>query len=274
MSLTRAQHVRHFGRKHSVTAALIVTVFGGILVDVVGCAWGQMTASAWAWFAFLVLIVRTRNKERLELLMCVCFATIGELFLCSVWRLYEYRLHNLPLFIPPGHAIVYALGRRVSGIAPVWFPHAIVAVMAPLAIAGSALRYDTQAPLWCTVFVVCIVASRERGFLATMFVLALIVETYGTTLGDWSYRARDPWFGLTTITTPPVWAGTLYCGLACLVTCASGLKKKPSYGSSRKNQCASESPERMIPSAASFAERAAASTQPISKPCLVQSPAK
>ena len=40
----------------------------------------------------------------------VLFATIGEVTGSLVWGVYHYRLHNLPLFIPPAHGLVYAAG--------------------------------------------------------------------------------------------------------------------------------------------------------------------
>ena len=40
----------------------------------------------------------------------VFFATIGEITGSMLWGVYRYRLHNLPLFIPPAHGIVYLTG--------------------------------------------------------------------------------------------------------------------------------------------------------------------
>jgi hypothetical protein len=99
---------------HALTAALVLTIFGGIFTDVSGHSWSQILASVWAWFAYLVLVATTTGRERRELLICITVATLGELFLGFVWGLYVYRLHNLPLFIPPGHGLVYTVGRRFN----------------------------------------------------------------------------------------------------------------------------------------------------------------
>ena len=40
----------------------------------------------------------------------VLFATVGEVTGSLVWGVYHYRLHNLPLFIPPAHGLVYLSG--------------------------------------------------------------------------------------------------------------------------------------------------------------------
>ena len=54
----------------------------------------------------------------------VLFATIGEVTGSLVWGVYHYRLHNLPLFIPPAHGLVYlsgiALSRSLRARAVVW----------------------------------------------------------------------------------------------------------------------------------------------------------
>jgi len=54
----------------------------------------------------------------------VLFATVGEVTGSLVWGVYHYRLHNLPLFIPPAHGLVYlsgiALSRTIRARAVVW----------------------------------------------------------------------------------------------------------------------------------------------------------
>jgi len=59
-------------------------------------------------FIVLYLGAMTAPKEqRLQVWLCVGVATCFEIFGSLVWGLYRYRLHNLPLFVPPGHGLVY-----------------------------------------------------------------------------------------------------------------------------------------------------------------------
>ena len=44
------------------------------------------------------------------MLACLLIATAGELFLALAWGLYSYREAGLPLFVPPGHVLLYMLG--------------------------------------------------------------------------------------------------------------------------------------------------------------------
>ena len=218
MLMLAARHLfRNLIAPYALTATLIITIFGGILTDAGGRSWSQPVADVWAWSVYLLLVVFTVAKERRELFICLIVATMGECFLGLVWGLYQYRLHNLPLFIPPGHALVYAAGNRIRHAMPIWLPCAVVASLAPFAVSGLTSGYDTQGFIWFIVFLLCLLAASDRRFLATMFLFAFLIELQGTTLGSWRYMSRDPWFGLTTMTAPPLWAGTYYCALDVIV---------------------------------------------------------
>jgi hypothetical protein len=107
-------------------AIVLGTLAVGIAVDAHGAWWAQPAVSAWTWLVLGWIVTRVRPDFRRELLVCVVLATLGELFLKDVWGLYQYRLGNLPLFIPPGHAIVYAASVRMSRSAPAWLPAVVV----------------------------------------------------------------------------------------------------------------------------------------------------
>src|SRR5205814_4424013 len=55
---------------------------------------------------------------RAQALGVVVFATVGEVTGSLVWGVYHYRLHNLPLFIPPAHGLVYVSGLALAGTLP------------------------------------------------------------------------------------------------------------------------------------------------------------
>ena len=66
---------------------------------------------------------------RAQALGVVAFATVGEVTGSLVWGVYHYRLHNLPLFIPPAHGLVYLSGLALAGTLPkrplVWIAAAV-----------------------------------------------------------------------------------------------------------------------------------------------------
>ena len=161
------------------------------------------------------------RAERRALAACVVLATLGELFLKDVWGLYEYRLGNLPLFIPAGHALVYAAASRFSRVAPRWLPRAVVVAFAAIVGYGAWHGYDTFGLVWFAAFVAYVGLSANPRLCATLFLFAFAIEAYGTSLGGWRYFTVEPWFGLTT-TNPPVWIGAIYCTLETLVRVAAG----------------------------------------------------
>lgn len=188
----------------------------GIPLDALGPWWSQGVVSAWTWSVLAWVLRSSTPQHRRELAACLVLATAGELFLMEVWGLYEYRLGNLPLFIPPGHALVFTTAMRLSRRTPGWAAWAVAAVFGPY-IAFAAWRgLDTQGLLWFAVFLGYMIRGREQRLYGVAFLLALAIETYGTALGGWRYYAVEPWFGLTT-TNPPVCIGAIYCTLEVLV---------------------------------------------------------
>ncbi len=204
-----------------VTALVVATLALGIPLDASGAHWAQPFVSAASWTALLAVATLVDAAERRALAACVVLATLGELFLKDVWGLYEYRLGNLPLFIPAGHALVYAAASRLSRIAPERLPRAVVAAFAAIVGYGAWQGYDTFGVVWFAAFVGYVGLSANPRLCATLFLFAFAIEAYGTALGGWRYFTVEPWFGLTT-TNPPVWIGAIYCTLETLVRVAAG----------------------------------------------------
>lgn len=203
-------------RDAAVVVLALATLAVGIPVDASGAVWAQPVVSISTWAVLGAIVALSQPRERTELVACVVLATLGELFLKDVWGLYVYRLDNLPLFIPPGHALVYASARRMARIAPRWLPVAVAVTFAWVVARGAWAGIDTFGLLWFGVFLVYLRHSTEPALCASLFLFALAIESYGTSLGGWRYVTIEPWFGLTT-TNPPVWIGAIYCTLETLV---------------------------------------------------------
>src|SRR4051795_3717095 len=86
---------------------IIATITGGLLLDYHWVRFGQIAASAVAWMVCFGLFARADAKSRPALVACLAIATAGEIFLSLVWGLYQYRLGNIPLFVPPGHVLLF-----------------------------------------------------------------------------------------------------------------------------------------------------------------------
>ncbi|MCC6531889.1 MAG: hypothetical protein IT531_05015 [Burkholderiales bacterium] len=199
-------------------AALIAGVIaGGLVLDGGAHAWSQPLVDIAAWAVFALLIARSARPDRIAYLACLAFAAAGEVLLALVWGIYDYRLGNLPLFVPPGHVLLYALGVWLSARMPIRAVEISSLLVACTAL-GLALdgRDQLSLPL-AVMFVLCVRYGPAPRLYAVMFVLALALELLGTGLGNWSWRALTPWFGWSAL-NPPFAAGAFYCMLDLLVT--------------------------------------------------------
>ena len=93
-----------------MNALIVATIAIGLLVDQWWAGPGQHVVNAAAWLVFALLWWRSPPGQRPLLLACLLFATAGEVFLSLAWGLYDYRLGNIPLFVPPGHVLLFYLG--------------------------------------------------------------------------------------------------------------------------------------------------------------------
>lgn len=196
--------------------AIVAVIVGGLALDQLWPFWGQTVTNVGVWALFLWWLRNAEPRVQLCLTACVVYATAGELFLSLVWGLYDYRLANVPLFVPPGHALLFTLGFVLAERARDWIvwavPLAALPCVALLLITGN----GTLDTLLFSLFLACLLFGRSRRLYAVMFVLALAMEIYGTWLGNWTWNADVPWLGLTAI-NPPLAAGAFYCVLDLLV---------------------------------------------------------
>jgi len=177
---------------------------------------GQLAIGAVVWALFLSMIAPLPASERRLYLACVAVATAGELFLSLVWGLYTYRLGNVPMFVPPGHALMLMLGISLARRMPEGVARAILGGAGAYTVLAAYSGLDTLAvPLYLMLAVSVLSLPGHMRLFASSFVLTLTLELYGTTLGNWSWDRDVPWVGLVT-TNPPAIAGAFYCTLHAL----------------------------------------------------------
>jgi len=106
---------------------------------------GQVVVNCATWAVALGLWARADARVRPALLACLVFATAGEIFLSLVWGLYTYRLHNIPLFVPPGHVMMLMLGIALAQRISKRTADSILACAAAYALAAASTGIDTFA---------------------------------------------------------------------------------------------------------------------------------
>lgn len=198
-------------------AVTIVTVIcTGLWIDQIFVAHGQLAVNVAVWLLFVAWLWREHARARVALVACLVYATIGEIFLSLIWGLYDYRLANIPLFVPPGHAMLFMLGSLLAARAANWVVWAVPLAAAPFVLLLVITGDDTFGFALYLMFLACMTLGRAKKLYAVMFVLALAMELYGTWLGNWVWSGSVPWLGLSTL-NPPLAAGAFYCVLDLLV---------------------------------------------------------
>jgi len=160
---------------------------------------GQYLLGAVTWVVLIAGLRRLAALARAQALGVVCFATVGEVTGSLVWGVYHYRLHNLPLFIPPAHGIVYLSGLALARLVPA---RRVVAIAAAGAIAWGVAgltvlpRLDVAGAIGVPLLCVFLWRSRARATYAAVFVVVAALELYGTSIGTWRWARTLPGIGI------------------------------------------------------------------------------
>lgn len=200
---------------------IVATLGGGLAAEVHTDLIGQSFIGLVVWLTLFSLLDNADPRERFAYMACLVIATLGEMFLSLVWGLYTYRLGNIPLYVPPGHVLMLLLGLSLARRMPDAVALAIIGCAGAYSLVAAATGIDTFGVLLFGVLAVASVAMpKQRPLYASTFVLALVLELFGTWLGNWSWALDVPATRLVT-TNPPLAAGAFYCALDALVVCAS-----------------------------------------------------
>lgn len=164
---------------------------------------GQLCLGLVAWIVLALALRPLPLERRLTALLVVAVATCAEVIGSILWGVYSYRLHNLPLFVPPGHGLVYLAGTRLSESALLRrHQRALVRFAAGCAafwaLAGLALlpRLDAGGALGVSVFLFFLFRGRAPAIYAGVFVVVAFLELWGTAIGLWQWQAVTPGLGL------------------------------------------------------------------------------
>jgi len=206
-------------------ATLALTVILGLPLDKAGGIPGQVVVSVWTWALFLVLLARINQQLRIPLMLCLVISTLGECGLSLVWGLYVYRLQNVPFFVPPGHVLLFALGLTFAPHLPRWSLVVVAAFAAGYGATAFVTSTDTFSSALAVLLLVFMAFGRHRRLYAMMFVISLLMELYGTWIGNWAWAPAVPGLPLTSA-NPPLCVGALYCALDLLVVNADRAMRK------------------------------------------------
>jgi hypothetical protein len=180
--------------------AFVVTFFLAVFrIDVAVGLHGQLALGVATWLVFLAALRPLTPEGRLRAFLVVAAATCMEVLGSIIWGVYTYRLHNLPLFVPPGHGLVYLTGLQLTQTGLVArHQKAFLAFVGSIAlgwgIAGLTVlpRTDASGALGMAVFLVFLIRGRARVLYGAVFLVVAILELAGTAVGVWAWKGTVP----------------------------------------------------------------------------------
>jgi hypothetical protein len=209
-------------RPYWLHAYLLVYVPIGLFADSrITAEWQQYVLGLLTFTVLILAALKAPKEQRAQVWTCVAVATCFEIVGSLVWGVYRYRLHNLPLYVPPGHGIVYLFGllaaqtpvvrrygRRVAyavlSAATAW---AVAGLIALPVVTG---RIDLQGALCLPVFAYFLLRSPRWPLFAAIFIIVSELEICGTAFGNWYWMPVAPWTHIPSGNPPSVIAGG-YC---------------------------------------------------------------
>jgi hypothetical protein len=162
---------------------------------------GQLLLGALTWAVLLFALRQAPLARRAQVLGVVCFATLGEVTGSILWGVYRYRLHNLPLFVPPAHGLVFLTGIALA-TALRRHTRPLVAAAAVTAAGWGLLgltvlpRRDVAGAVGVPLLLAFLWRSRNRAVYASVFLVVAALELYGTALGTWRWARTLPGLGI------------------------------------------------------------------------------
>lgn len=162
------------------------------------------------WGLLVGMLLREAPLVRAQTAVVVVLATAVEYTFSPLLEAYIYRIGTVPLFVPPGHGLVYlaalALGRsallRAAPRAAVGTTVAVGGVWAAAGLAGVP-RPDVLGAFWFACLLGFLIWGRSTLLYVGAFVVVGYLELLGTCLGTWAWAVRDPVLGVISQGNPP-----------------------------------------------------------------------
>jgi hypothetical protein len=197
--------IHRVARPYGMHALLLAYTPALLFVDGHNASGGTQVALGLLTFVVLVACCRgLTTTQRLQTWICVPVATLFEIFGSMIWGGYHYQLQNIPLYVPPGHALVYVFGITAAALPLVRtrrkaFTHTVLGLATVWTVAGLTVmpllgqRLDLLGVALWPLFAWCILRSKRSTMFAAIWVATATLEIAGTLAGAWVWVDVAPW---------------------------------------------------------------------------------
>ena len=202
-----------------VPTTVLIGIVLGALADHDAGIWRQRGVGVVIWILLFSLLRGESRRVRAQVAVVIIFATMVEYTASPLLGVYTYRLHNVPLYVPPGHGIVYlaALSIGRSELAARYrrpFTLGVLAICGSWAVWGVTLapRKDALGAILFLFLVRFVLVGRQPLVYAGAFVVCTFLELVGTSAGAWTWATHGP-MGVVSQGNPPSGIPGGYCFL-------------------------------------------------------------
>lgn len=211
-------NIVHRGRDYFIAGFTFFCVAVSLVIDAHASLAVQNALGVIAWIFLIALLIGENREIRMQVAIAVAFATAGEHFASIYMGGYTYRFENVPMYIPPGHGMVYltavALARSGFFLQHARKIAAFVVVVCGLwsawGISGIPQQGDQVGALLYVVFLIYLFKGKSPMVYLAAFFITTWLELIGTAAGTWKWATIEPVFDLSQ-GNPPSGVAAWYC---------------------------------------------------------------
>ncbi len=153
---------------------------------------GRIISDCFVLIAYILFLMIADKKLIILLLIMPFVGLFFEIFGSKIFVLYAYRLDQIPIYVPLGHAVFYGLIYEVCKLNYIWSNHKALESFLnkfcfTICFTSLLLNNDVFGFLAYLLFLVLISNTKKPIFYLMMFVYTFLVELCGTSMYTWTY---------------------------------------------------------------------------------------
>jgi hypothetical protein len=176
---------------------------------------GRLLTTVLSGLYFLVFFLVASSNLRKLMFVMVFLSYIGELIFCNLFQMYHYRTNVIPLYVPLGHAIVYASGYVFAHSSWVVKNDAVLRKMffsffALLFFCVFWFLNDVFSLIFGSLFFLLLKRKKWLNLYSCIAFCVIFIELTGTFFQCWTWVPKI--FGSIPTVNPPMGAVFFYAG--------------------------------------------------------------
>jgi len=176
---------------------------------------GRMVANAMSVAYFLGMFWAAGGTLKKLMLIMVPLSYIGELIFCKLLHMYDYRGGAIPLYVPVGHAVIYASGyiyahTRWAKAQQQHFGLFFAVFFTLLFLYVGIFLNDIFSVISGVLFFLLLRRKRWQHVYCFIALCVIFIEMAGTMLKCWAWEPKM--FGILSTANPPMGAVFFYAG--------------------------------------------------------------